>query len=173
MRSIGGGRQHSFMEAWSSIHHLFTGETSELRRAHGFSILIPSWRSFQPSEFRDISCRVITAAGQSFLWRGFTFWHLSGVLEQIWQFQRGRTTFSSFWQFGLDSFIFSGVAIVPGSSCIVFIVLDHCSTHIYIISQNWFSPGGVLSRVIDQKYLCLHMHFSCCQEALFLSIFQH
>jgi hypothetical protein len=32
--------------AWSSYHLLFTGETSSLRRAHGFSRPFLSWRSF-------------------------------------------------------------------------------------------------------------------------------
>jgi hypothetical protein len=42
----------------------------------------------------------------------------------------------------------SGVAIVPGSYCIVFTVLDYCSTsYIHHISKLVF-PGGVLSRVM-------------------------
>jgi hypothetical protein len=41
-----------------------------------------------------------------------------------------------------------GVAIVPGSYCIVFTVLDYCSTsYIHHISKLFF-PGGVLSRVM-------------------------
>jgi hypothetical protein len=70
-------------------------------------------------------------------------WVLSKILEfDIDGGEWDDSTFSFFWQLGLDSFIFSGVAIVPGSSCFVFTVLDHCSTDIYIIFQNWFSPGG-------------------------------
>jgi hypothetical protein len=91
---------------------------------------------------------VITAAGQSFLWRGFTFWHLSGVLEQIWQFQRGRTIDLGFWQFELGYLLHPGVAIVPGSYCILFTVKDISSTsYIHHISKLVF-PGGVLSRVM-------------------------
>jgi hypothetical protein len=91
---------------------------------------------------------VITAAGQSFLWRGFTFWHLSGVLEQIWQFQRGRTIDLGFWQFELGYLLHPGVAIVPGSYCILFTVKDYSSTsYIHHISKLVF-PGGVLSRVM-------------------------
>jgi hypothetical protein len=91
---------------------------------------------------------VITAAGQSFLWRGSTFWHLSGVLEQIWQFQRGRTIDLGFWQFELGYLLLSGVAIVPGSYCILFTVKDYSSTsYIYHISKLVF-PGGFLSMVI-------------------------
>jgi hypothetical protein len=42
----------------------------------------------------------------------------------------------------------SGVAIVPGSYCIVLTVLDYCSTsYIHHISKLVF-PGGGLSRVI-------------------------
>jgi hypothetical protein len=91
---------------------------------------------------------VITAAGQSFLWRGFTFWHLSGVLEQIWQFQRGRTIDLGIWQFELGYLLHSGVAIVPGSYCIFVYCKRYCSTsYIHHISKLVF-PGGVLSRVM-------------------------
>jgi hypothetical protein len=75
---------------------------------------------------------VITSAGASFLWRGFTFWHLSGFLEQIWQFQRGRTIDLGIWQFELGYLLHSGVAIVPGSYCILFTVKDiSCYEHKY------------------------------------------
>jgi hypothetical protein len=91
---------------------------------------------------------VITAAGQSFLWRGFTFWHLSGVLEQIWQFQRGRTIDLGIWQFELGYLLHPEVAIVPGSYCIFVYYKRYCSTsYIHHISKLVF-PGGVLSRVM-------------------------
>jgi hypothetical protein len=91
---------------------------------------------------------VITAAGQSFLWRGFTFWHLSGVLEQIWQFQRGRTIDLGIWQFELGYLLHPGVAIVPGSYCIFVYCKRYFSTsYIHHISKLVF-PGGVLSRVM-------------------------
>ena len=56
----------------------------------------------------------------------------------------------------------SGVAIVPGSLlyciyCFRYLLLRY----IHHIPKLVF-PRGVLSRVLDQKYLCLHMHFSCC-----------
>jgi hypothetical protein len=105
---------------------------------------------------------VIIAAGQSFLWRDLAIRHLSEILEQIWQFGGGRTTFSFLLQLELDSFTILELLLYQVHCCIVFTALDLYSSDIYIIFQNWFSPGGVLSRVLDQKYLCLHMHFSCC-----------
>jgi hypothetical protein len=55
-----------------------------------------------------------------------------------------------------------GVAIVPGSLlyciyCFRYLLLRY----IHHIPKLVF-PRGVLSRVLDQKYLCLHMHFSGC-----------
>jgi hypothetical protein len=109
---------------------------------------------------------VITAARASFLWRGFTFWHLSGFLEQIWQFKRGNTIDLGIWQFELGYLLHSRVAIVPGSYCILFTVKDISSTsYIHHISKLVF-PGGVYPGSYDEKYLCLHMHFSGCLLAL-------
>ena len=152
--------------AWSSYHLLFTGETSSLRRAHGIYWLFATWRSFQPSVFIDVSCIVIRAAGQSFLWRGFAIRHLSWILEQIWQFQRGRTIHFSFWQFELGYFFILELLLYQVLIVLYLLYQIIALPHIYIISPNWFSPGGVYPRSYDQKYLCLHMHFSCCQEAL-------
>jgi hypothetical protein len=53
-----------------------------------------------------------------------------------------------FWQFELGYLLHSGVAIVPGSYCILFTVKDISSTsYIHHISKLVF-PGGVLSRVM-------------------------
>jgi len=55
-----------------------------------------------------------------------------------------------------------GVAIVPGSLLYcIYCFRSLLLRYIYHISKLVF-PRGVLSRVIDQKYLCLHMHFSGC-----------
>jgi hypothetical protein len=49
---------------------------------------------------------------------------------------------TSFWQYEPDSFTILELLLYQVHYCICITVLDHCSTHIYIISQNWFSPGG-------------------------------
>ena len=56
----------------------------------------------------------------------------------------------------------SGVAIVPGSLLYcIYCFRSLILRYIHHIPKLVF-PRGVLSRVLDQKYLCLHMHFSCC-----------
>ena len=134
---LGGGRtifMDSFLLRLSSSHQ-------------NWEITVADWSQQQDSH----SCGGDSASDIS-----GGFWSRSG------SFRGGRTTFSSFWQYELDSFTILELLLYQVHYCIVFTALDRCSTDIYIIFQNWFSPGGVLSRVIDQKYLCLHMHFSCC-----------
>ena len=156
MRIVGGGRQLSWRTAWSIFHLLFTGEILLLRRAHGFGRLFPSWWDFQPSDFSEVSCRVRTAAGASFLWRGFPFWHHSCFLEQIWQFTCGahhpgvlladRACISSL----LELLLYQ----VP--SCIVFTVTHICFTSLYTSRSKLVFPGGVLSRVMLTKNTCVY-----------------
>ena len=56
----------------------------------------------------------------------------------------------------------SGVAIVPGSLLYcIYCFRSLILRYIHHIPKLVF-PRGVLSRVLDQKYLCLHMHFSGC-----------
>jgi hypothetical protein len=55
-----------------------------------------------------------------------------------------------------------GVAIVPGSLLYcIYCFRSLILRYIHHIPKLVF-PRGVLSRVLDQKYLCLHMHFSGC-----------
>jgi hypothetical protein len=69
--------------------------------------------------------------------------------------QRGRTILC-FWQLELGYLLHSGVAIVPGSYCILFTVKDISSTsYIHYISKLVF-PGGVLSRVMLTKNTCVY-----------------
>jgi hypothetical protein len=55
------------------------------------------------------------------------------------------------WQYEPDSFTILELLLYQVHYCICITVLDHCSTHIYIIISKLVFPGGVLSRVIDQK----------------------
>jgi hypothetical protein len=84
------------------------------------------------------------------------FWSRSG------SFRGGAPYISPSGSLSLDSFFILELLLYQVLIVFLFTVKDIALPHIYIISHNWFSPGGFYPGSYDQKYLCLHMHFSCC-----------
>ena len=123
---LGGGRT-TFMDCF------LPGEVSSHQNSE---ISVAEWSQQQDSH----SC-----GGDSLSDFSAEFWSRSGSWEG------GAPHLPSFWQYEPDSFTILELLLYQVHYCICITVLDHCSTHIYIIISKLVFPGGVLSRVIDQK----------------------